>query len=96
MYGLTFRAAWDARQADHAAALGEPGGVPVPYERLRELWQECGRWSRWREAPFWAALLTFGASILAFLIRPGTLPAASCVFCGLMAMVAYEASCFYY
>jgi hypothetical protein len=66
--------------------------VAASDEKLSALREEASHWGRWRRASERAAYLTFGASLLAFLIQPGKLPAASCVICGLMAAVAFESA----
>ncbi len=95
LHGRYFRAAWDAQQADFAAARGEPGGERIPYERQLELRRACARWEHWRDVAAWPAWLTFGASVLAFLIQPGKLAAASCLLCGLLALAFNWARVYY-
>jgi hypothetical protein len=91
-HGSSLWAYWKVAWADRAFSAGEPGGVPASDEELSALRKEATRWGRWRWASTWAAYLTIGASLLAFLIRPGKLSAASCVICGLMAAVAFESA----
>lgn len=89
-HGSSLWAYWKVAWADRAFSAGELGGVAASDEQLSALREEASHWGRWRCASTWAAYLTFGASLLAFLIRPGKLPAVSCVVCGMMAAVAFE------
>src|SRR5262249_15623771 len=88
-HGSFLWAYWKAEWAHIRFETGQPGGVAASEEQLSALRAEASRWGRWRCASTWVAYLNFGASLLAFLIRPGKLPAASCVICGLMAAVAF-------